>query len=86
VIQVHDLKGYEELTAIAPSDFFWRYNYKASTGEFRPKSVPVYCTCEEPYNPDLTMIECEACNEWYVWDPSAFLIPLIPGSTSHALV
>eukprot|EP00656_Telonema_subtile_P033984 TRINITY_DN3812_c0_g1_i1.p1 TRINITY_DN3812_c0_g1~~TRINITY_DN3812_c0_g1_i1.p1 ORF type:complete len:195 (+),score=38.36 TRINITY_DN3812_c0_g1_i1:243-827(+) len=65
VIQVHSLKDYEELSTITSSDYFWRYNYKASTGEFRPKSVPVYCSCEEPYNPDLTMVECEKCNEWF---------------------
>merc|ERR1711865_359563 len=65
VVQVHSLKEYEELSTITSSDYFWRYSYKASTGEFRPKSVPVFCTCEEPYNPDISMIECETCNEWF---------------------
>ncbi|KAF5839534.1 BAH protein [Dunaliella salina] len=24
-----------------------------------------YCTCELPYNPDLPMIMCDKCEEWY---------------------
>jgi len=65
VVQVHSLKDYEELSCISASDYFWRYNYKASTGAFTPKSVPVFCSCEEPYNPDIPMIECERCHEWF---------------------
>ena len=31
----------------------------------RYKQVPVYCQCEMPYNPDLFMVMCEGCEEWY---------------------
>eukprot|EP00658_Telonema_sp_P-2_P077232 TRINITY_DN6936_c0_g1_i7.p1 TRINITY_DN6936_c0_g1~~TRINITY_DN6936_c0_g1_i7.p1 ORF type:complete len:230 (-),score=74.56 TRINITY_DN6936_c0_g1_i7:107-796(-) len=65
IIKVHTLEEYGELKTIGLRDYFWRYNYKASTGEFRPKTVPVFCNCEEPYNPDLAMIQCDRCEEWY---------------------
>ena len=32
--------------------------------EFKPDRVPVYCTCEMPYNPDQLMIMCKVCEEW----------------------
>ena len=32
--------------------------------EFEPDQVPVYCNCEQPYNPDKPMINCETCEDW----------------------
>lgn len=63
--QVHTLQAYQKLQAVTASDFFARFSYKAKTGQFRPDRVPVYCICEMPYNPDLFMIECDNCREWY---------------------
>ena len=63
--QVHTLKAYQNLETVLDSDYFSRFMYKANTGEFKPDRVPVYCVCEMPYNPDLFMVECESCEEWY---------------------
>ena len=30
---------------------------------FSPDTVPVYCVCCQPYNPDRPMIECASCGE-----------------------
>jgi len=65
VIRVHTLADYERLKRIEKEDYFWRFQYTASTGGFDPKRVPVYCSCGEPYNPDLSMVECDICGEWY---------------------
>ena len=65
VIRVHTLTEYESLPKIDKEDYFWRFYYFATTGVFEPRRVPVYCTCEEPYNPDLPMVECDLCKEWY---------------------
>ena len=32
--------------------------------EFEPDQVPVYCSCELPYNPDKPMLMCEQCEDW----------------------
>ena len=32
--------------------------------EFVPDQVPVYCLCEQPYNPDMPMLQCMACEDW----------------------
>ena len=62
---VHKLKEYQMLKEVTDNDYYTRFSYKASKGEFKPDRVPVYCACEMPYNPDLFMVECEACEEWY---------------------
>ena len=62
---VHKLKEYQMLKEVTDNDYYTRLSYKASKGEFKPDRVPVYCACEMPYNPDLFMVECEACEEWY---------------------
>ena len=62
--RVHTLKQYQALSEVGEMDYFSRFTYKATTGRFSPDSVPVYCVCEMPYNPDLSMVECEGCEEW----------------------
>lgn len=62
---VHTLKAYQALHVVRDLDYFSRFLYKASAGEFKPDRVPVYCMCEMPYNPDLFMVECEGCDEWF---------------------
>ena len=60
---VHKLREYQQLTEVTDNDYYTRFSYKASKGEFKPVKVPVYCTCEMPYNPDLFMVECESCED-----------------------
>uniref|UniRef100_A0A7S3QRP8 PHD-type domain-containing protein n=1 Tax=Dunaliella tertiolecta TaxID=3047 RepID=A0A7S3QRP8_DUNTE len=62
---VHTLRNYESLQRISDNDYFARFSYKPASKEFEPDRVPVYCTCELPYNPDLPMIMCDQCEEWY---------------------
>lgn len=49
----------------APALFFTRFSYRAAARRFAPNRVPVFCVCEMPYNPDVPMVECVACAEWY---------------------
>jgi hypothetical protein len=62
--RVLTLKAYERLEAILELDFFTRFMYKAQQKVFKPDRVPVYCTCEMPYNPDQKMVMCESCKDW----------------------
>mmetsp|Transcript_7197 Transcript_7197/g.26456 ORF Transcript_7197/g.26456 Transcript_7197/m.26456 type:complete len:192 (-) Transcript_7197:2372-2947(-) len=64
--EVHSLRTWMTLADEKRDDqYFCRFQYKASTGDFTPDRVPVYCTCELPFNPDFYMIECDLCSEWY---------------------
>ncbi|KAG1676055.1 hypothetical protein FOA52_014920 [Chlamydomonas sp. UWO 241] len=62
---VHPLKKYESLMQIKEHDYFARFLYKASQKEFEPDRVPIYCVCEQPYNPDRPMMQCDDCESWY---------------------
>jgi hypothetical protein len=42
----------------------WVSRQQAQQKVFKPDRVPVYCTCEMPYNPDQKMVMCEACKDW----------------------
>lgn len=59
------LDDYLDTDQVTPSTFFTRYFYSARRKEFKPDRVMVYCTCQLPYNPDLPMVMCEQCEEWY---------------------
>lgn len=63
--RVLTLEGYQNLPAIGENDFYCRFFYMPSTGEFSPDDVPVFCLCEMPYNPDRVMIACDKCDEWF---------------------
>mmetsp|Transcript_12429 Transcript_12429/g.34884 ORF Transcript_12429/g.34884 Transcript_12429/m.34884 type:complete len:198 (+) Transcript_12429:549-1142(+) len=63
--RVHTLRAYQAQEELADEDFYCRFTYKPATNEFKPDRVPVYCTCEMPYNPDRFMVQCEKCDEWY---------------------
>lgn len=63
--RVFTLEGYQNLPAIGESDFYCRFFYSPSSGEFSPDDVPVFCLCEMPYNPDRVMIACDKCDEWF---------------------
>jgi hypothetical protein len=46
--------------------FFTRFTYSAGKQTFQPRTVPVFCRCESPYNPDLKMAHCTGpCGVWY---------------------
>ncbi|XP_047335641.1 chromatin remodeling protein EBS-like [Impatiens glandulifera] len=62
---VHSLKNYTNLEKIEAEDYYCRYEYKAATGVFVPSCVRVYCKCKLPENPDLLMVQCEECKNWY---------------------
>jgi hypothetical protein len=64
-IHVYTLAEYQELSAVTERSFFSRFSYKAATSEFKPDHVQVFCKCSMPYNPDLFMVECDECKEWY---------------------
>jgi hypothetical protein len=42
-----------------------RYEFDAVKEQWKDQEVPVFCTCNLPYNPDLDMVQCLKCNEWF---------------------
>ncbi|KAG8385788.1 hypothetical protein BUALT_Bualt03G0081700 [Buddleja alternifolia] len=62
---VHTFKNYTKLANGGPEDYYCRFEYRPATGAFLPDHVLVYCKCEQPYNPDDLMIQCEQCRDWY---------------------
>ncbi|XP_063938155.1 chromatin remodeling protein EBS-like [Daucus carota subsp. sativus] len=62
---VHSFKAYCELDQVGVEDYYSRFEYIASTGEFTSDRVEVFCKCEMPYNPDTLMIQCDECQDWY---------------------
>ena len=32
---------------------------------FNENENALYCVCQQPYNVDTSMIECDSCHEWY---------------------
>ncbi|CAI5949824.1 unnamed protein product [Closterium sp. NIES-65] len=69
VCRVHSFKSYVKLAAVEAEDYFYRFEYKAATGTFKPDHVAVYCVCEMPYNPDDLMVQCDSCRDWSVPSP-----------------
>ncbi|GJP43936.1 hypothetical protein CLOM_g3337 [Closterium sp. NIES-68] len=65
VCRVHSFKSYVKLGAVEAEDYFYRFEYKAATGTFKPDHVAVYCVCEMPYNPDDLMVQCDSCKDWF---------------------
>jgi len=59
------LEQYMELKTIPEHTYYSRFFYAPSRKIFKPDSVAVFCYCEMPYNPDLEMIMCEKCEEWF---------------------
>ena len=70
-VTVHTLDAYRALPTVEPSDYFWRFRYLASRSaagkdpKFWPERVPVFCVCRLPYSPDLAMVQCAACEDWF---------------------
>ena len=64
-IHVYTLAEYQELQSVTEKTFFSRFSYKAVSSEFKPDHVQVFCKCSMPYNPDLFMVECGDCKDWY---------------------
>ena len=63
--RVLELRAFQALPERDEDDFFWRFTWKAVRQVFDPPKVPVFCICAMPYNPDVPMLECAACAEWY---------------------
>lgn len=36
-----------------------------SAAEYEENEQELFCVCQQPYNVDTAMIECDACAEWY---------------------
>ncbi|GFR44320.1 hypothetical protein Agub_g5532 [Astrephomene gubernaculifera] len=62
---IHTLERYEMLQEHKENDFYSRMKYRSRTQQFEPDQVPIYCTCEMPYNPDRPMVMCTACEDWF---------------------
>ncbi|XP_047314041.1 chromatin remodeling protein EBS-like [Impatiens glandulifera] len=62
---VHSLKNYTQLENAGAEDYYCRFEYKAANGLVLPSRVVVYCKCKLPENPDLLMVQCEECKNWY---------------------
>ncbi|XP_024968186.1 chromatin remodeling protein SHL-like isoform X1 [Cynara cardunculus var. scolymus] len=71
--KVHTFKNYTKLDAIGNDDFYSRFQYYSSTGDFNPDRIAVYCKCEMPYNPDDLMIQCDGCRDCLVVQVSSCL-------------
>ena len=44
--------------------YMCRHEYLAEKQQWKDVEVPVFCTCDLPYNPDYEMIQCNTCGEW----------------------
>ncbi|XP_050214663.1 chromatin remodeling protein EBS [Mercurialis annua] len=61
---VHSFKNYRVLGNVGADDYYSRFEYNPTTGDFTPDRVAVYCKCEMPYNPDHLMVRCDRCTDW----------------------
>eukprot|EP00878_Enallax_costatus_P029502 GHUV01031995.1.p2 GENE.GHUV01031995.1~~GHUV01031995.1.p2 ORF type:complete len:138 (+),score=43.52 GHUV01031995.1:510-923(+) len=66
------------------NDYFTRFYFDHEAGKFHPSQVPVFCLCQWPYNPDLVMINCRSCDEWY--HPECLPIDAVPDSDDPGLL
>ncbi|KAL8461521.1 hypothetical protein ACS0TY_032850 [Phlomoides rotata] len=62
---VHSFEKYTHLENVSHEDYYCRFEYRPTSRVLLPNLVVVYCKCEQPYNPDTLMIQCEECEEWY---------------------
>jgi hypothetical protein len=87
-IRVLPLEAHLALPAHSPDDFFTRFSYESVRQRFRPARVPVFCLCAQPWNPDLPMLLCSRCAEFYHAGcvPNAPAEGLGPGRTPAAFV
>ncbi|XP_060515940.1 histone lysine demethylase PHF8-like [Cylas formicarius] len=40
-------------------------NYNVNGYDVQADTEPSYCLCGQPYNPDIFMIQCDACKDWF---------------------
>ena len=80
--QVHSLRAFLALPRAVETDFFSRFSYAAGKKTFEPKRVPCFCTCVMPFNPDLAMVCCRVCADWF--HPAC--LAMDEGETGRALV
>ena len=62
-MQVDPLDEDEKANAV----YICRHEFDAVKSQWKDEEVPVFCLCALPYNPDLDMLQCDGCNEWYVY-------------------
>jgi len=64
--QILTLDAYQALPRPIKDDvYFSRVFYSAQTQKFKPPRWTTYCTCKMPYNPDLDMVQCSFCREYF---------------------
>jgi BAH domain len=64
--QVLTLESYQALPRPVKEDvYFSRVFYLASTQKFKPSRWATFCTCKMPYNPDLDMVQCSFCKDYF---------------------
>ena len=56
----HTLDGRRRRTATAKA-----LNSGDADEVFDENEHELFCVCQQPYNADTAMIECDACGEWY---------------------
>lgn len=64
--QVLTLDAYQALPRPIKEDvYFSRSFYDSKKLKFRPSRWAAFCTCKMPFNPDLDMVKCSFCKEYY---------------------
>ncbi|CAD8155404.1 unnamed protein product [Paramecium pentaurelia] len=69
-IEVMSFDQYTQLEYVEETKFFSRAAIDLKTMEPMPKVTewPKSCVCRMPQNPDIQMIQCETCGEWFHLD------------------
>lgn len=65
--QIHSLNEYMALGEVEDTDFFTRFKYKTSEQVLTPAKNRMRgsCVCRLPHNPDLVMVQCVGCMDWF---------------------
>ncbi|KAK7244216.1 hypothetical protein RIF29_39035 [Crotalaria pallida] len=62
---VHSYDDYLNLENVGVEDYYCRMEYNFITGAFAPERIDVFCKCDTPHNPDVFMVQCDDCEDWY---------------------
>ncbi|PWA79961.1 hypothetical protein CTI12_AA086390 [Artemisia annua] len=62
---VHSLAEYIKLKNVEDKDYFSRFEYMATKERLKNKKVATYCKCGMPLNPDVLMVGCDGCDDWF---------------------
>lgn len=62
VVTFEDYLNFKE---VDKDDYYWRFEYLPEQQTVANTHVSIYCVCGLPYNPDISMLYCEGCNDWF---------------------